>query len=121
MPKILCVDDDLDLLDLISSTFEDDGHSVTRANSGNSASELVEKNDFDVIVSDAKMPNGTGVDLLKFVHNLNKKKKPIFFLLTGYTDHNEEELKEYGCQAILLKPHDVINVVEIVNKVLEES
>ncbi len=72
--------------------------------SGQQALELLSKHDFDVIVSDMRMPGMTGADLLEEV----KKRYPrvVRFILSGHSDH-DLILKSVGCaHQYLTKPCD---------------
>ena len=75
--KILIVDDEPDILELIAEEFNHHGHVVSIASSGNEAIEFLKKGKFDFVVSDFKMPNGSGLDILNFVNLMDVK--PIFF------------------------------------------
>ena len=81
--RVLCVDDEPGIvraLDwLLRRQFE-----VTTATSGNAAMALIQQNDFDVIISDQRMPGMTGVELLKTARQLAPRAMRI--LLTGYSD-----------------------------------
>ncbi len=69
---ILLVDDDLQALDLIEHLLAGASHRVTRASSFREAWKLVETriDDFDVVVSDHRLPDGTGTDLLVHVRSV---------------------------------------------------
>ncbi|MCB1957562.1 MAG: response regulator [Rhodocyclaceae bacterium] len=81
--KILCVDDEPGIvraLDwLLRRNFE-----VVTATSGEAAVSLIQQHDFDVIISDQRMPGMTGVELLKTAKRLAPRAMRI--LLTGYSD-----------------------------------
>ncbi|MCB0833474.1 MAG: hybrid sensor histidine kinase/response regulator, partial [Bacteroidetes bacterium] len=82
---ILVVDDEVDNLDLLKRTFRRD-YNVYTANSGVAAIELLQEREFAVIVSDQRMPEMTGVELLQKSHEMYPH--TIRILLTGYTDIN---------------------------------
>lgn len=64
MEKILIVDDENDIAELISDILEDEGYETTIANDGNSAINLVQEKDFNLILLDVMMPDMSGT---KFV------------------------------------------------------
>lgn len=66
--NILVVDDDQDILSLLSKWFNDEGLQITTANSGEQALEQIEKNMPSLIISDLFMGEVSGLDLLKKVH-----------------------------------------------------
>ncbi len=81
--KILCVDDEPNIVRslqwLLQKEFE-----VHTANNGQCALALVQQYDFDVVISDQRMPVMTGVELLREVRRLSPRTMRI--LLTGYSD-----------------------------------
>lgn len=81
--KILCVDDEPNIVRslqwLLQREFE-----VHTASSGQDALALVQQHDFDVVISDQRMPMMTGVEVLREVKRLSPRTMRI--LLTGYSD-----------------------------------
>lgn len=118
MPTILCVDDDPDLLELIGAMFEGDGFEVQKASSGNQAIAQINVKRPNLIVSDIRMPNGSGLDVLKFVGTLAADTRPPVVLITGYSDYSENFLSNLGAAALLLKPQDIKNLVATAKKIL---
>lgn len=85
LQDILVVDDEIDNLDLLKRTFRRE-YNVHTANSAQEALRLLENKEFAVIVSDQRMPEMTGVELLQRARE--KYPYTIRILLTGYTDIN---------------------------------
>ncbi|MCB1906281.1 MAG: response regulator [Rhodocyclaceae bacterium] len=81
--KVLCVDDEPGILRALDWLLRRHFDVVT-ANSGEMAMDLIRDNDFDVIISDQRMPGMTGVELLKAARQLAPRAMRI--LLTGYSD-----------------------------------
>jgi DNA-binding NtrC family response regulator len=81
--KILFVDDEPLILQSLGVLFESD-YEVFTAGSGEEALELIRQHDFQVIISDQRMPGMKGVDLLKAAKQLAPY--AIRILLTGYAD-----------------------------------
>jgi CheY-like chemotaxis protein len=59
---------------------------VTQATSGNEAIALLKDNSFDLVISDVSMPDGTGLDVLKFLMEINSKTPLIFFTGNNIAD-----------------------------------
>jgi DNA-binding NtrC family response regulator len=86
--KILVVDDEEILLKLISDFIADEGFTVDRAPNAKSAVQLLEKNEYDIIIADKNMPGledsneEGGMQLLEYV----RTKYPLsqFIMMTGY-------------------------------------
>ena len=105
--KILVVEDDPDLLELLSESFRDEGAQVCTATGGKKALETLQDFQADVIVSDMRMPDGDGLFLAKTLREFHLEKvtalKPLF-ILTGYSDYPESLMHECGVFKILSKP-----------------
>lgn len=84
-PRILFVDDEARILISLKAIFRSD-HEVFTANSGAEAVELMRTQDFDVIVSDQRMPGMNGVEVLRAAREM--RPRAIRLLLTGYSDLN---------------------------------
>lgn len=114
MKKILIVDDEEILREMLRDFFEMSGFAVTEASSGKQAFELVQSTQFDCVVSDVRMPGGDGIELARNIHLLSQP-KPKVILVTGYSDITEDESKEFGVLFIVYKPFmpkDLINIVK---------
>jgi CheY-like chemotaxis protein len=109
---ILCVDDEVEIIELLTEELEDRNLKVLSANSGNDAFEIFQKNKIDCVISDVRMPNGNGVQLTKNIRGENAN-IPIY-LITGYLDHSEKEVNSLGVTAVVFKPFDVEELVEMV-------
>lgn len=113
--KILIVDDDTDIVELMEEELQLVGHNTYKAFSGNEAIDLLQNQDVDIIISDFKMPNGSGMDLLNFV-NSYVSKKPDFYFLSGQTDVTLDEMKSAGAKQLFLKP---LNISELIIAISE--
>jgi len=109
--KILIVDDEVDLCQVLSWDFEDAGFTVLIANSGNEALQVIKDNQVDILLSDIKMPNGDGLELLTEIKQ-NKLSISQIYLMTGYTDYPIEELKALGMKSLFKKPIDTEKIIE---------
>ncbi|MCK9630928.1 MAG: response regulator [Methanoregula sp.] len=84
MPRILLVDDDRDILDIMRLDLEDDPeNSVDITNAAAEAIEKVRKQLYDVIISDWRMPGMTGTDLVRKLRNDGCSSYIILY--SGYT------------------------------------
>jgi two-component system sensor histidine kinase/response regulator len=81
--NILIVDDEPENLRALERLFRGE-YQVTTANSGNEALALLEKDDFALLITDQRMPEMTGIELLKATVTL--RPKMVRIILTGYTD-----------------------------------
>ncbi|MCX7760692.1 MAG: sigma-54 dependent transcriptional regulator [Hydrogenothermaceae bacterium] len=102
---ILFVDDEEDILATFKEIFEEEGYRVDIEPNPLNAVEKIKKNNYDLVISDLKMPSLTGDDLLKEVRKFNTTTQ--FIMLTAYgTIENAVECMKYGAYDYLLKPID---------------
>ena len=109
---ILCVDDEEDILELFRDEFLDLGFKVIEASNGAEAFDLFKTNEIDCVVSDIRMPGGDGVSLVKNIKGEGSD-VPIF-LVTGFSDYTTEDLTGLGVNAVIFKPFDLEEVVQMV-------
>ena len=102
---ILVVDDDEMLRSAIVFDFKRKGFHTLEASNGRAAFEIVKKNNVDVILSDVRMPDGDGVELLKQVKELNPN-LPVLMFITGFADMTLEDAYDMGADAVFSKPFD---------------
>lgn len=109
--SILIVDDEVDLCQVISWEFEDLGMNVYQAHSGNSAIKILKAEAIDFLLTDIKMPDGDGVDLLKMIKECSIDLTSLY-MMTGYTDYSDEDLKKLGMTKLYRKPLDIEEIVD---------
>ncbi|MCF8059020.1 MAG: response regulator [Bacteriovoracaceae bacterium] len=116
---ILCVDDEADILELFRDEFLDIGFKVLEASNGVDAFEVFKNNKVDCIVSDIRMPGGDGVS---FVKNVKDEGADIpIFLVTGFSDYTAEDLSGLGVNAVIFKPFDLEEVVEMISNTVNKD
>ena len=111
--KLLIVDDEVDLCQVLSWDFEDYELDVTLAYSGNQAIDLLKNGEYDIVLTDIKMPDGDGVELLEYIHKNVDFLKGVY-LMTGYSDYPVDKLKELGMIKLFKKP---VNTDEILAEI----
>jgi len=103
MARILIVDDDTDLLDLMGEYLESAGLEHDLAVSAEQARNLLKHSGYDMIVSDYNMPGESGLDLLRYASSMYHETP--FILWTGYDNPNiEQEAMKLGVLAYVKKP-----------------
>ena len=113
--KVLIVDDEEMIREILQEEFMYYGTEVTTAMNGEEAFKILESNSFDFIVCDMKMPNGSGEWLL---YQLKEKKIKFnnFFLCTGFITMPEEELKSLSVSDVIKKPFDFESMLITISK-----
>jgi response regulator RpfG family c-di-GMP phosphodiesterase len=118
--RVLCVDDEPNILRALSWLLKKEFEVIT-STSGHEALDLVRKDDFDVIISDQRMPEMSGVDFLRETRSIAPRATRI--LLTGYSDQeavlrsvNESEIFRY-----ITKPWDITELPKVISQAAEIS
>lgn len=116
--KILIVDDEEDLREILSEEFSLQGATVFTAKNGRDAFDIAIRENPHVILSDVRMPGGDGVELLQRVRAVYDTTPPHIFLLTGFSDLKPEQAVEMGSQGLLSKPFSLKQLREKIAGVL---
>ena len=113
--KVLVVDDDSLVRDLLCEILTEEGYSVDSASNGIEALEKLEAGRFDLVTSDIEMPEMTGIELAREMRSISS---PPLILMSGniYTKEESIALADY----FLLKPFEFNDLLSIVERVLGE-
>ena len=114
--KVLYVDDEIDLLEIAESLFLEEGLPVQTSNSAITALELFTKDHFPIIISDARMPDMSGLELLLRLRR-DHQFSGHFILVTGDDDLFDKS-STLDCDLILQKPICYDELVSQVRKML---
>ena len=119
MDRILIVDDEKGMRDLLSIMLKNDGYRVDAAESAARARDLIAKGSYDLIISDIAMPDGSGVDVLRTAREAQPE--CIVILITAYasTESAIEALK-LGAYDYIIKPFDVEELRIVLKNALEK-
>jgi len=120
-PKILIVDDDVKIARMLEMALRDD-YQVVSAHQPKRALELFHSGDFDLVLTDIKMPELSGFDILRAVKETNPAIEVI--LLTGETpDKAEPAVKalQSGAHDYLLKPVRIKELKETIQSALSNQ
>jgi two-component system response regulator (stage 0 sporulation protein F) len=101
--KILVVDDEPDLREILKDELTFEGALVSEAKNGKEALEMLKNEAFEAVLSDIRMPGGDGVGLLKDVRSLELDHIKMF-LLTGFADIKNYEAYHFGADGFFTKP-----------------
>ncbi|MGA1825217.1 MAG: sigma-54-dependent transcriptional regulator [bacterium] len=105
MEKILIVDNDEGLIHFLSRFFIKKGYNVSSCIDGQATLDILAKNTFDLILLDYKMPELSGLDILKEIKKTHIKTPVIIITAYGTTETAIEAMK-LGAYDYLLKPFD---------------
>jgi len=108
LPHILVVDDERSICEVLEIAFRKEGHRVEVAHSVDEAKRKLESKIFDIIISDIRMPGGTGVDLLKFTKEIAPDS--FFVLMTALPDTDTAiDALNSGANRYVIKDHNQID------------
>ena len=110
--RVLVVDDEPDILELLAEELEFEGFKTMQASSGNEALKILETESFDAIVSDYKMPNGNGKVVLDFVKSDDYKGSPVFYFVSGQADMSFQDALKEGVNKFFYKPFDLDELLD---------
>lgn len=119
MARILVIDDQPDICDVIKTILEDGGHSVVVASEGAEGLRFYAKCPADVVITDLHMPGMNGLDTVRAVRERSRDVKIIAMsgADTFMVEKNLQSSVINGADQTLLKPfrvRDIVNAVELV-------
>lgn len=103
MNKLLLVDDELDILRVLSMSLKADGYDVLTASSGEDALAVFNSEKPDIVLTDIKMPGMNGIEVLRKVKKIDEETEVIIITGHGDIDAAIEALK-YGASDFINKP-----------------
>jgi two-component system OmpR family response regulator len=115
--RILVVDDDHDVREVLTDDLLNAGYAVSQAHSGNAALRVLDRERIDLVLSDVYMSDGDGWELLKEVRRRHPT-EPRVVLITGLGEVPADRVEELGGQAQLGKPYDVRELLRVIRELL---
>lgn len=115
MIKILIVDDETPICDLIDLNLSSAGYHCTSVQDGLKAIDLIEKESFDLVLLDIMLPGADGYDVMEYIRPLGI---PVIFITAKYEVKNRVKGLKLGADDYLVKPFDVVELVARVEAVL---
>ena len=120
MPKLLIVDDEQSYRQLLSLVFEGDGHEIRTAMNGRDALEQLQAAPADVIITDVRMPDMDGIELLRAAREFLPDVGVVLMTAFATVDTAREAFK-LGADDFIQKPFDVEELKIIVKKAFERQ
>lgn len=116
--KILVVDDDPLICEFIAETFRRKNIEVTKAENGKNAIALIAEKNFDLVFIDLRMPEITGIEVLRKVKEISPSTMSV--IITGFGSiESAVEAMRLGAFNYLIKPFTADTIEAIINKVNE--
>ena len=121
-PQILIIDDDPIMQHIISYLLNKRGYDVETAEDGVHACHKLESLTPDVICLDMKMPDITGVDLLRCIRDeLRLSQVPVIMMSSDFLPDMLKEARELGISTWLSKPITSETLSEVIERILKEQ
>ena len=115
--KILIVDDEVGIVDEIRDFLTEEGYDVQTADTVKAGIALVTSFKPDVLIVDMKLPDASGIDVLRVCRNELPQTKTL--VVTGYVDQKiMDEAENMGRDMFLQKPFDLVTLIEEIQKFL---
>ncbi len=116
--KILLVDDDEAFRRVLADMLAKEGYIIATASDGDEAKEILLDAPFDIVLLDLMMPKVSGMEVLKFIQDVNHPAKVI--MLTAYGDLKlAVEAKKLGAADFIAKPvmrADLLQTIQNISK-----
>lgn len=123
MKRILTVDDEINILELLKYNLEKNGFQVIQATSGEEALKLLEDNEVDMLLLDLMLPGIDGLEVLKIIRAHEQWMKLPVIMLTAKTEEIDKVIGlEMGADDYLSKPfgvHELLARIKAVSRRFE--
>lgn len=118
--RILIVEDELRLAEILKKQLEEAGFSADTANDGYLGKQMIARNTYNLIILDINLPLINGYDLCREIRTTNKE-VPIIMLTAFGTPENKISGFEYGADDYVVKPFDFRELLARINVFLRRA
>jgi len=121
MGNILVCDDERSICEMLDIALRREGHKVETVNSGEAAKKKLDSAIYDVIVTDIKMPNTDGIEVLRYAHQMSPESAVI--LITAVEDYEAavQAVKAGGAADYIRKSPSLVDEIKLaINRALEK-
>lgn len=120
MPDILVVDDELSMREFLKILLEKEGYSITTAPDATKALSMLEKETYELVISDVKMPGIGGLPLLEKIKEINSN-IPVIMITAYASPENAVRAMKNGAFDYITKPFKVEEIIDNVKKAISIS
>ena len=121
MAKLLVVDDENNLRLVVQKELTRQGHEVETASDGEAAWEMLEQQDFDVLLCDINMPRLDGIGLLRRLREKSQNMPEVIMLTGQATVESAIEAMKLGAYDYLTKPYRITELAVLVTQSAEKQ
>ncbi|MDD5174100.1 MAG: response regulator [Candidatus Omnitrophota bacterium] len=116
--RMMIVDDEIEILKMLKDVFELRGWETITTPTGLTVMSTLEKEPIDIILLDIKLPNGSGLTVLKNIKKKYPKLPVIMFTGFGYEDNMVNEAMHLGAAGYVSKNVPIQELIEVINNTL---
>ena len=117
--KMLVIDDDVNICELIKVYFQNEGYEVTVANDGIEGMSLFKSYDPDIVLLDLMLPKIDGLEVCRIIRDISNV--PIIMLTAKTDDMDRIMCLEYGADDYLKKPFNILELKLRVKAIIRRS
>ncbi|MBI4327813.1 MAG: sigma-54-dependent Fis family transcriptional regulator [Chloroflexi bacterium] len=114
-PRILVIEDDTRSAQSLERLLKSQGYTVTLCHRGDEGFERASGEDFDVVITDFRLPGVGGLDVIRQLH-AKKPRLPMVLMTAFGTTETAIEATKHGAFEYVLKPFDVAEMLEVVKR-----
>jgi len=118
--RILIVEDEKSLKEVLTILLEEEGYEITAASNGLEGIDYLQKDIFDLVVTDIKMPKADGFEVLKKVKEISPSTIVIMITAFGTTESTIEAMK-LGAYDYIHKPFKIDEIRHVIEKACEKK
>ncbi len=118
MVKILVVEDDTSISNLIYTSLNDEGYDCYQTYDGKAAAELISKNQYNLILLDIMLPGIDGYDLLEYIR---PTETPVIFITARASINDRIRGLKLGADDYIVKPFQIGELIARVEAVLRRT
>lgn len=118
--RILICEDNPMAMKTLSVVLEREGFDADTAEDGNIAVELLQRNEYDLLVVDIHLPYRSGLELVKYVRSDQGRDTPVI-ILTAFSDNQmQRQAGELGISGYIVKPFNPGDLVARIKSILNK-
>jgi two-component system alkaline phosphatase synthesis response regulator PhoP len=122
MKNILLVEDEENLVQIVGSVLEEEGYNVRRSMSAEEALRLLPSYRPDLIISDLKMGEMDGFEMMEQIRKQRETKQIPFIYVTSFDDEDSaRKAKNLGATAYITKPFDLDELLRLIRSTLNPT
>jgi len=119
MARVLAVDDDAKIRDLLDTLLRRKGHQVLTADHGQKGIDVFRRERPDITILDLKMPNMNGIEALRQIRQIDPH-APVIILTAVGTETEEEQARALGVTEFLHKGFSLHELGDALNRLMQE-